>query len=140
MDCNYHYMATEFDRTSKVNAGLSTFIAYVKRGVHKLGSSCATLVVLGAVSIVHLMRLHYTKSGQAEALLSQLIPVYKQLLKDLAQIGITEVQIHEPVLVYDEASLLPPFKRHILLSVLQEVLPSTWLVSLVMSGLRTISG
>lgn len=111
IDSNYHYMVPEFDQTSKVNADLSAFIADVKRGVDKLGASCATPVILGPVSIVRFMNFHTDTPGQVEALLSQLIPVYKQLLKDLQGLGVTEVQIHEPVLVHDDATLLPLFKK-----------------------------
>ena len=104
-------MVPEFDQTSKVNADLSDFIADVKRGVEKLGASCATPVILGPVSIVRLMNFHTDAPGQAEALLIQLLPVYKQLLKDLQGLGITEVQVHEPVLVHDDPALLPLFKK-----------------------------
>lgn len=109
IDSNYHYMVPEFDQTSKVNADLSAFVADVKRGVEKLGADCATPVILGPVSIVRLMNFSTDCSDQSEALLIQLIPIYKQLLKDLKGI-VTEVQIHEPVLVFDEPTLLPLFK------------------------------
>ena len=111
IDSNYHYMVPEFDQTSKVNADLSAFIADVKRGVDVLGAACATPVILGPVSIVRLMNFHTDTPGQPEALLAQLLPVYKQLLKDLQGLGVTEVQIHEPVLVHNDATLLPLFKK-----------------------------
>jgi 5-methyltetrahydropteroyltriglutamate--homocysteine methyltransferase len=111
IDSNYHYMVPEFDQSSKVDASLSAYLADVKRGVEKLGAACATPVVLGPVSIVRLMNFQIKDAGKEEALLDQLIPVYAQLIKDLQAIGVAEVQFHEPVLVFDEASLLPLFKK-----------------------------
>jgi len=111
IDSNYHYMVPEFDETSKVSANLDNFIADVKRGIEKLGASCATPVVLGPVSIVRFVNFHTKNDGQTEALLDQLIPVYTNLLKELQGLGVTEVQIHEPVLVNDDATLLPLFKK-----------------------------
>lgn len=111
IDSNYHYMVPEFDKTSKVDADLSAFIADVKRGVNKLGASCATPVIYGPVSIVRFMNFHSSIPGQRESLLDALLPVYEQLLRDLHGLGVTEVQIHEPTLVFAETDLLPLFKK-----------------------------
>ena len=104
-------MVPEFDQTSNVNADLSYFIADVKRGVDVLGADFSTPVILVPVSIVRLMNFHTDATGQSEALLDQLLPLYKQHLKDLQGLGVTEVQIHEPVLVQNDATVLPLFKN-----------------------------
>jgi len=110
IDSNYHYMVPEVDETTNVDANLSDFIADVKRGVEKLGANCATPVILGPVTIVRLVKFATEKQGQAAALLAELLPIYQQLLKDLGAMGLTEVQIHEPALVFGEPDLLPLFK------------------------------
>jgi len=111
IDSNYHYMVPEFDKETKVNADLSDFIADVKRGIEKLGAACATPVVLGPVTIVRLVNFVTFNLGQRDALLLELLPVYKKLFKDLGALGIAEVQIHEPALIFDEADLLPLYKK-----------------------------
>jgi 5-methyltetrahydropteroyltriglutamate--homocysteine methyltransferase len=114
IDANYHYMVPEVDETTKVDADLSDFLADVTRGVKKLGTDCATPVVLGPVSIIRLVKFHASiddAEGRTEALLDQLLPIYNELLKDLKSLGVTEVQIHEPALVFAEAHLLPLFKK-----------------------------
>ena len=111
IDSNYHYMVPEFDKHTKVNADLSDFIADVKRGIEKLGETCATPVVLGPVTIVRLVNFATSDPGQTEALLLELLPVYKKLFKDLGAIGVTEIQVHEPALIFDEADLLPLYKK-----------------------------
>lgn len=111
IDANYHYMVPEFDKTTKIDADLSGFIADVKRGIKTLGADCATPVILGPVSIARLVIFQDEVDGQREALVDKLIPIYKNLLKELQGLGVTEVQIHEPVLVFDDAALLPLFKK-----------------------------
>lgn len=111
IDSNYHYMVPEVDDTTKVDADLSDFIADVKRGLETLGASCATPVILGPVSIVRLVKFaNVNNAFNAEKLLAELLPIYKKLLQDLGALGVTEVQIHEPTLVFGETELLPLFK------------------------------
>lgn len=111
IDSNYHYMVPEIDETTKANADLSDFLADVKRGVVSLGADRATPVVLGPVTIVRLAKFASDQPGKAEALLAELLPIYRQLLKDLAALGVQEVQIHEPALVFDESDILPLFQK-----------------------------
>lgn len=111
IDSNYHYMVPEVDESTKVNANLSDFIADVKRGIEILGVNCATPVVLGPVTITRLVSFATSKPDQTEALLLELLPVYKQLFKDLEALGVTEIQVHEPALIFDEDYLLPLYKK-----------------------------
>ena len=113
IDSNYHYMVPEVDGSSTVDADLSDFVADVKRGVEFLGAKCATPVVLGPVTIVRLASFATTfvPFQNPEALLGALLPVYTQLFKDLKALGVVEVQLHEPALGFDEAGLLPLFKK-----------------------------
>jgi 5-methyltetrahydropteroyltriglutamate--homocysteine methyltransferase len=103
---NYHYMVPEIDETTKVNPNFDTFLADVKRGIAHLGKS-ASPVILGPVSFVHLAKITH---GTKESLLQDLISVYSGLLKDIAVLGVEEIQIHEPSLVFADDSLLGLFK------------------------------
>lgn len=111
IDSNYHYMVPEFDETSRVLPDFTSYISNVQRGIDKLGADRATPVVMGPVSFAWFVHFH-TTTGQAEALLGHLIPVYKELLQHLHTMGVTEVQIHEPVLVYgDDNDLAKLFSK-----------------------------
>lgn len=48
---------------------------------------------------------------QRASLLEKLLPIYRTLMTDLVDLGVKEIQIHEPSLVFDEAALAPLFKR-----------------------------
>ena len=99
---NYHYMVPEFDETSKIEPNFAPFLEDCKRGITALGTDCATPVVLGPVSLARLTTISdFVKSKSS--LLQALLPVYKSLLEQVAALGVTEIQIHEPVLVFDEA-------------------------------------
>jgi 5-methyltetrahydropteroyltriglutamate--homocysteine methyltransferase len=114
IDSNYHYMVPEMDETSRVLPNFTQFALNVQHGIDKLGANRATPVVFGPVSFARFMHFHTTVPGQAESLLQQLIPVYKELLQHLQEMGVTEVQIHEPVLVYEDdatKSLLALFSK-----------------------------
>lgn len=103
---NYHYMVPEFDETSKVAPDFTRFLDDCKRGVASLGADCATPVLLGPVSLVHLTKI--SASGVTkQSLVSTLLPVYKSLLQELVDLGIQEIQIHEPVLVFNDSSIVP---------------------------------
>lgn len=104
---NYHYMVPEFDETSKINPDFSSFLEDCKRGIDILGADCATPVLLGPVSLVRLTNICDVITTK-ETLLSALLPVYKKLLEQVAALGATEIQIHEPVLVFDEFKTLGP--------------------------------
>jgi len=126
---NYHYMVPEVDGSfSSLSPDFSSYIRSIGRGIKKMGTDKATPVVLGPVSLV---RFCDYKNGtfmpdQRTILLNQLIPIYKNLLLKLAKLGISEIQIHEPSLVFDDENLLPFFQK-----VYPEVLPNGVNVNLV---------
>jgi len=103
---NYHYMVPEVDETTKCKANFDSFLAGVKLGIDYLGSA-ACPVVLGPVSLVHFAKITH---GTKESLLRDLLPIYKELLKKVAALGVQEIQIHEPALVFAEDSLMSLFK------------------------------
>ena len=114
---NYHYMVPEFDETSEIAPDFGRFLDNCKRGVASLGAARAVPVVMGPVSLVRLTKI---SSGiTSQGLLSALLPVYKKLLQQLAALGVQEIQIHEPALVFDEANLASFFQM-----AYPEILPS----------------
>ncbi len=116
---NYHYMVPEFDETSKLAPDFSRFLDDCKRGLAFLGADRAIPVLLGPVSFVHLAKIS-GNSISKQLILSNLLPVYTSLLEELVGLGIQEVQIHEPVLVFNDASIIP---------LLQSVYPAMFVAS-----------
>jgi len=97
---NYHYMVPEFDASCQLQADWSFFLGDVQRAVGVLQDR-AVPVVLGPVTMAVLTRMDDPKST-TQSLLEQMVPMYKDLLKKLVELGIKEVQIHEPALVLEE--------------------------------------
>ena len=105
---NYHYMVPEYDDLPLQPSNFAPFLESLEKGKATLGADCATPVVMGPVTMARLAR---TKSADSMVkLLNELIPIYTNLLNKIGDMGFTEVQIHEPVLVFDEEHLLPLFK------------------------------
>jgi 5-methyltetrahydropteroyltriglutamate--homocysteine methyltransferase len=105
-------MVPEYDGTTTASllleSNFDVFFKSLQRGQSILGNNCATPVVYGPVTIARLTR---TKSNDAmKILLNQLIPIYTKLVKKIVDMGFTEIQIHEPVFVFNEPDLLPLLK------------------------------
>lgn len=122
---NYHYMVPEFDESTKIEPNFSRILEDIKRGVSVLGANRATPVILGPVSLIRLTKIS-AGATTPQNLIQVLIPVYKGLLEQIASIGVEEIQIHEPALVFDEADLLPLFQ-----AVYPEILPSLPAINMV---------
>jgi 5-methyltetrahydropteroyltriglutamate--homocysteine methyltransferase len=103
---NYHYMVPEFDETTKLSPDFSIFLNDIARGKELLGKDCATPVILGPVSVARLTKISCTSTTQAD-LVKALIPIYKRLMDQVAKMGFSEVQIHEPTMVFAEPELAP---------------------------------
>ena len=106
---NYHYMVPEYDEASpSLPHNFTSFLQRIQQGKATLGADCATPVVMGPVTMARLAR---TKSTDSMIqLLNAMLPIYAELLNQIGDLGFTEIQIHEPVLVFDEENLLPLFK------------------------------
>lgn len=116
---NYHYMVPEVDHSlGDLSPDFSSYIADVKRGVVALGGK-ATPVVMGPVSMTRFVTFKdtpkfipdWTPDLQRRAFLDKLLPIYSKLLQELAEMGVEEIQIHEPSLVFAETNLTPLFKK-----------------------------
>mmetsp|Transcript_23993 Transcript_23993/g.54592 ORF Transcript_23993/g.54592 Transcript_23993/m.54592 type:complete len:776 (-) Transcript_23993:91-2418(-) len=125
---NYHYIVPEVDETTKISPDFDRFLGNCKRGVDLNGKTRSTPVVLGPVSWVRLARIASTSTATKQSLIADLIPVYKNLLLQIKALGVKEIQIHEPVLVFDETELLPLFK-----SVYPAILPEGVSINMVSS-------
>jgi 5-methyltetrahydropteroyltriglutamate--homocysteine methyltransferase len=103
---NYHYMVPEFDESTEIKPDFKRFLEDCRRGAATLGKDCATPVILGPVSLVRLTNISLEADVTKKSLLSSLLAIYKELLEQVASLGVTEIQIHEPALVFDEANQL----------------------------------
>jgi 5-methyltetrahydropteroyltriglutamate--homocysteine methyltransferase len=111
---NYHYMVPEVDETVvTLHSNFASYLAKVKRGIDKLGAERATPVVMGPVSFVRLCNFKQAGSQDLQrfALLEKLLPLYKDLLAKLKAMGVKEIQIHEPALVFVDSSLKSLFEQ-----------------------------
>ncbi|HOT93177.1 MAG TPA: 5-methyltetrahydropteroyltriglutamate--homocysteine S-methyltransferase [Anaerolineae bacterium] len=102
-DTNYHYLAPEIDASITPQANFGDFLALIREAQAMLGAHVAP-IVLGPVTLLRLARL----SVDFGEMLSALLPLYRQLLDELKALGVTEVQLHEPALVFGDAAALRP--------------------------------
>lgn len=97
-DTNYHYLVPEFDAGSPYRAGNQPVERYLE--ARALVGGAAKPVLVGPVSFVLLGKRH-TKSISDHV--DELLPLYVELLTDLAGAGADWVQIDEPCLVEDRS-------------------------------------
>jgi 5-methyltetrahydropteroyltriglutamate--homocysteine methyltransferase len=97
-DTNYHYLVPEIDPVLQP-ADFSDFLETVHRAQTLLGER-AVPIVLGPLTLVRLSRL----ALNLEQAVSCLLDRYLVLLSELKNLGVVEVQIHEPALVLGDAN------------------------------------
>ncbi|KAG7345812.1 methionine synthase B12-independent [Nitzschia inconspicua] len=112
---NYHYMVPEYDESTVIKPNFELYLNDIKRGIDYLGAQTATPVVLGPVSLVFFTKISH---GTDESVLTTLLPHYKNLLATIAELGVAEVQIHEPALVFAEQNI-----SHLLFIAYPAILP-----------------
>jgi 5-methyltetrahydropteroyltriglutamate--homocysteine methyltransferase len=95
-DTNYHYLVPEFDGTAPVRSSNLPVERY--KEAREIVGAAARPVIVGPVTFV-LLGKHHSKSAADHV--ADLIPLYKELLGDLANAGAEWVQIDEPYLVTD---------------------------------------
>jgi 5-methyltetrahydropteroyltriglutamate--homocysteine methyltransferase len=100
-DTNYHYLVPEIEADMRPSANFDDFIEQISFAQEMLNKR-AVPIVLGPVTLLSLAHLE-RPFGEV---LEELIPVYVELLSELAGLGIAEVQLHEPRLVVDGAAEL----------------------------------
>ncbi|KAK2763942.1 methionine-synthesizing 5- methyltetrahydropteroyltriglutamate--homocysteine methyltransferase [Arachnomyces sp. PD_36] len=101
-DSNYHYVkpTLQDNQEFKLNANpkpMSDFLEAKAAGI------TTRPVILGPVSFLTLGKADRGQTVDPITLLNKLVPVYVELLTKLKEAGATDVQIDEPVLVFDLA-------------------------------------
>ena len=99
-DSNYHNIRPEFSQSTEFKLNntktLDEFVEAKENGI------TARPVVIGPVSFLYLGKAAHDSSDlKPLSLLEKLLPVYKELLKKLADAGAEWIQIDEPILAYD---------------------------------------
>jgi len=94
---NYHYLVPEI-KDAPQEADFSDFLNTVKRAQSVVGNR-AVPIILGPITLLRLSRLNLDW-GEA---VSQLRDRYVTLLNELKKLGVSEVQLHEPALVFGDA-------------------------------------
>ena len=97
-DTNYHYLVPEIESASLQEADFTDFLEMMTRAQALLGAR-AVPIVLGPITLLRLARLEIP----FEAALALLLPRYVALLEALRAQGATEVQLHEPALIFPDA-------------------------------------
>ncbi|MEX2315439.1 MAG: 5-methyltetrahydropteroyltriglutamate--homocysteine S-methyltransferase, partial [Thermomicrobiales bacterium] len=98
-DTNYHYLVPEFNGPAPTRSGNGPVDAYAEARA-QVGDA-ARPVIVGPLTFV-LLGKHHTKSIAAHV--AELVPLYQELLANLAEAGATWVQIDEPCLVQDRTA------------------------------------
>ncbi|MBR8836873.1 MAG: 5-methyltetrahydropteroyltriglutamate--homocysteine S-methyltransferase [Stigonema ocellatum SAG 48.90 = DSM 106950] len=99
-DTNYHYLVPEIAEKT-LSADFSDFLERVCRAQKILGNR-AIPIVLGPCTLLRLSKLE--PNIDIDKIVSKLIPLYINLLTDLKNLGVEEVQMHEPALVLGDAN------------------------------------
>ncbi|WP_298081003.1 5-methyltetrahydropteroyltriglutamate--homocysteine S-methyltransferase [uncultured Cardiobacterium sp.] len=93
---NYHYIVPEFDANTSFKLNPQRLLDQIKEA-QALGVKSVKPVIIGPVTYLWLGK--SKDDSDRLALLERLLPVYKQLLNELAQAGAEWVQVDEPCLV-----------------------------------------
>lgn len=103
-DTNYHYLKPELCEDSRPHPDFSGLLAKVKRGQVAVGKEHAVPIILGPNTLVGLSTV--LDDTDRSELVSRLIPAYVDVLKQMKELGVPEVQVHEPVLTLSHAAQL----------------------------------
>ena len=106
-DTNYHFLVPEIEKDAHGSANFEHFIKMISYAQSILGER-AVPIVLGPITFLSLAHLE----RPFDEVLDEIIPLYVDLLSQLAELGVTEVQLHEPRLVLDDAAELEPLYRN----------------------------
>lgn len=97
-DTNYHYLVPEIAEET-LSVDFSDFLERVSRAQKILGKR-AIPIVISPCTLLRLSKLELN----IDKAVSKLIPLYINLLTELKNLGVEEVQIHEPALVLGDAN------------------------------------
>ncbi|KAL2867934.1 5-methyltetrahydropteroyltriglutamate--homocysteine S-methyltransferase [Aspergillus lucknowensis] len=99
-DSNYHYVkpTLQDNQTFKLAANPKPVVEYLEA---KEAGVVTRPVILGPVSFLTLAKADRGQSVDPISKIDELLPVYVELLSKLKEAGVEDVQIDEPVLVFD---------------------------------------
>lgn len=103
-DTNYHYMVPEFTETTTFQLNIDDLLDQVKEAAEL--NHPIKVQLIGPVTFLHLGKAK-EKGFDILSLLDQLLPIYHQMLKELANQGVQWVQLDEPIFSTD---LLSPWQ------------------------------
>jgi len=114
-DTNTLYLMPEFDERITPHANFQPLLDSFARAKAMLGVERAVPMLLGPITFVwlgHLRPEDQQQQTRFEAMLASLIPLYQSLLDQIAEMGFSEVQFHEPALITEHGHtfLLPHFE------------------------------
>ncbi len=98
-DTNYHYIVPEFSADTEFTLNSERLLSQLAEAQQQLGQEAAKPVIIGPVTYLWLGKAK--DDSNKLALLERLLPVYAELLNQLAAAGVDWVQIDEPILVTD---------------------------------------
>ena len=101
-DTNYHYLVPEFEEGREFRLNAADYLNKIRaaRALEKPGSCQIKPVLLGPLTYLWLGK-SKTSGLDRLGLLDQLLPLYRDLLAQLRELGVEWVQIDEPILVLD---------------------------------------
>ncbi|KAI8106445.1 hypothetical protein M9435_000989 [Picochlorum sp. BPE23] len=95
-DTNYHHLAPDVEGDMTPNANWGPLLEKVKKGQRVIGVDKAVPLILGPLTLAYLCRGSFDSLNLN--LLKALIPHYVELMGRLGELGVPEVQVHEPCL------------------------------------------
>ena len=114
---NYHYMVPELDYAEPKLVN-NRWVSYYKEAKEKLGID-GKPVVLGPITYVKLSKGYSEKDFAAQ--LDKFVPLYVQVLKELAEAGATWVQIDEPIFSTNASNDLIGYAQSVYETISKEV-------------------
>lgn len=100
-DTNYHYEVPELNESTSPKANFGPLLAAFKRAKEALGADKVVPTLLGPLTYLSLSKYSNTS---LEEVLEKILPLYSELLEEIAGLGFSEIQVHEPSLVTSNAS------------------------------------
>ena len=96
-DTNYHYIVPEFSADVSFSLSAAAYLDTVREAIDVLGVASVKPVLIGPLTYLWLGK------GVSDplVLLPRLLPCYVELLRELAALGVSWVQLDEPILVLD---------------------------------------
>ncbi len=101
LDTNYHYLVPELSDDCEFKLNASRLLAEIKEALNE--SHCVKPVILGPVTLLSLCQLEGKSTSTPLSRLNELLPIYVELLENIQRLGVSWVQIDEPIFCTDLA-------------------------------------